>query len=72
MLMLRAIWWQQISVKRDKNFFLWSFSKRSTKTRLMESICCLSLTETFLFFSLTADHFHSEVSAEAPGREVQL
>lgn len=25
MLMLRAIWWQQISVKRDKNFYLWSF-----------------------------------------------
>lgn len=25
-----------------------------------------------LFFFLTADHFHSEVSAEAPGREVQL
>lgn len=23
--MLRAIWWQQISVKRDKNFYLWSF-----------------------------------------------
>ncbi len=27
MLMLRAIWWQQISVKRDKNFYLWSFFK---------------------------------------------
>lgn len=25
MLMLHAIWWQQISVKRAKNFYLWRF-----------------------------------------------
>lgn len=50
MLMLRAIWWQQISVKRDKNFYLWSFSMCTLKIRMMGSICFLSLTETFPLF----------------------
>lgn len=67
--MLRAIWWQQISVKRDKNFYLWSFFKAHNEDT-DDGINLLFVTDRN-FFS-TADHFHSKVSAEAPGCEVQF
>lgn len=51
MLMLRAIWWQQISVKRDKNFYLWSFFKAHNEDT-DDRINLLFVTDRnfFLFF----------------------
>lgn len=41
----------------------------SVKIWMTESICCLSLTDTFFLF-FTADYFLSKVSAEAPRHKV--
>ena len=71
LLMLCVIWWQQISVKRDKNFYLWSFFKahnEDTDDRInllfVVDINCLPL--------FTVDYFHSQISAEAPWCKVQF
>lgn len=49
-LMLCAIRWHQISMKRDEDFSGVFFQSR-VKTWMMGSSCCLSLTGTFSFFS---------------------
>lgn len=51
MLMLRAICWQQISGKREKNFYLWSFFKVHNKVT-DDRINLLYVTDRhfFLFF----------------------
>lgn len=71
MLMLCAIWWQQISVKRDKDFYLWSFFKAHNEDT-DDGIKLLFVTDRNFSLLFTADHFYSKVSAEAPRRKVQF
>ena len=72
MLMLHAIWRQQISVKRDKNFYLWSLFNACGEDTDDRSNLLFVTDRNSCAFPPTVDCFYSKISAEAPGRKIQF
>lgn len=70
MLMLRVIWWQQISVKRLKLYLL-SFFKAHNED-MDDRVNLLFVVDRNFLPLFTVDYFHSQISAEAPRCKVQF